>query len=153
MKALLSGLALALVLASGSLSTPARAADPKLHKIAIQVDQNEPAVMNLTLNNVQNITDYYRSRHEDVQVEVVAYGPGLNMLRADKSPVKERLASIVKGNELSSKVVFSACANTKAAMEKTEGHSIEIVPQASIVPSGAVRLSELQEQGYTYLKP
>ena len=153
MKARPTALALGLALAGGSAATLLHAAEPKVHKIAVQVDQNDPKVMNLALNNVQNVTEYYREHHEDVQIEVVAYGPGLNMLRADKSPVKERLASIVQGNELSSKVTFSACANTKAAMEKAEGHEIQIVPQASMVPSGVVRLSELQEQGYTYLKP
>lgn len=146
-------LGLALALGVGSVAPGLRAEEPKLHKISIQVDQNDPAVMNLALNNVQNITEYYRDRHQDVMVELVAYGPGLNMLRSDKSPVKERIASIVQGAELSSKVVFSACANTKAAMEKAEGHPIEIVAQASIVPSGVVRLSELQEQGYSYIKP
>jgi intracellular sulfur oxidation DsrE/DsrF family protein len=52
-----------------------------------------------------------------------------------------------------SKVKFSACNNTKHGMEKKEGHPITIVPQASLVPSGVVRLSELQEQGWTYIKP
>lgn len=153
MKARLAVLVLGFLLGIGSLATVLRAQEPKAHKIAIQVDQNEPGVMNLALNNVQNIAEYYRDKHEDVQIELVAYGPGLNMLRADKSPVKQRIAAIVQGNELSSKVVFSACANTKAAMEKAEGHAIEIIPQASMVPSGVVRLSELQEQGYSYIKP
>ena len=66
----------------------------KPHRIAIQVDQNDPAVMNLALNNAENIMEYYRDKGEDVDVEVVAYGPGLHMLRADTSPVKDRVAQI-----------------------------------------------------------
>jgi hypothetical protein len=38
-------------------------------------------------------------------------------------------------------------------MEKTEGHPIVIVPEARVVPAGVVRLVELQEQGYVYIKP
>ena len=53
------------------------------HRLLIQVDQNDPAVMNLALNNAANVIAYYRSKGEDVDVDVVTYGPGLHMLRAD----------------------------------------------------------------------
>ncbi|WP_204306741.1 DsrE family protein, partial [Klebsiella pneumoniae] len=66
-------------------SLPGVAAD-KEHRVAIHVDQNDPAVMNLVLNNATNIMDYYKSKNETVQIEIVTYGPGLNMLRADTSP-------------------------------------------------------------------
>ena len=72
----------------------AHAQGGKPHRIAIQVDQNDPAVMNLALNNAENIIEYYRDKGEDVDVEIVAYGPGLNMLRDDTSPVKDRIARI-----------------------------------------------------------
>jgi uncharacterized protein len=132
----------------------AHAQTGKPHRVAIQVDQNDPAVMNLALNNAANIMEYYRDKNEDVEVEVVAYGPGLNMLRADTSPVKDRIAQIANADAtFPAKIVFSACNNTKQAMEKHEGHAITIIPQAGIVPSGAARLMELQEQGWSYLRP
>ena len=132
--------------------SPSFAADAKVHRVSIQVDQNDPAVMNLVLNNVTNIMETYKSKGQDVQIELVAYGPGLHMLRDDTSPVKDRLKQI---SELSfpSQIKFSACNNTKEGMVKREGHPIAIVAQASLVPSGAVRLMELQEDGWSYLKP
>jgi uncharacterized protein len=134
--------------------TGAHAQAAKPHRIAIQVDQNDPAVMNLALNNAQNVMQYYRDRGEDVDIEIVAYGPGLNMLRDDTSPVKDRIAQIASADAtFPSKIVFSACNVTKTAMEKREGHPITIIPQAGIVPSGAVRLTQLQEQGWSYLRP
>jgi intracellular sulfur oxidation DsrE/DsrF family protein len=135
-----------------SISSAAFAADAKPHRIAIQVNQNDPATMNLALNNVTNIMKYYGDKGETIDIEVVAYGPGLNMFRDDKSPVKDRLKQISE-MAFPSRVKFSACGNTKQGMEKKEGHPITIVPEASIVPSGVVRLSELQEQGWTYIKP
>jgi intracellular sulfur oxidation DsrE/DsrF family protein len=108
--------------------------------------------MNLALNNVTNIIQYYRDKGETVDVAVVAYGPGLNMYRDDKSPVKDRLKQISE-MAFPSNVKFAACGNTKKNMEKKEGHSIALVPQASVVPSGVVTLSELQEKGWTYIKP
>jgi len=128
------------------------AADVKTHRVTIQVDQNDPAVMNLALNNVTNIMDAYKAKGEDVQIELVAYGPGLNMLRDDTSPVKDRLKQI-SALSFPSRIKFSACNITKEGMEKREGHPITIVPEASLVPSGAIRLLELQENGWSYLKP
>lgn len=135
-----------------SMFSAAHAADAKPHRIAVQIDQNDPATMNLALNNVTNIVQYYRDKGETVDVAVVAYGPGLNMYRDDTSPVKDRLKQISE-MAFPSNVKFAACGNTKENMEKKEGHSIALVPQASVVPSGVVTLSELQEQGWTYIRP
>jgi uncharacterized protein len=145
-------LAAVAVLAAISFAVPGHAADNKPHRIAFHVDQNDPALMNLVLNNVSNLLEYYHGKGEQVQIEVVAYGPGLNMLRADKSPVKDRLKRIKSGSFPSS-VAFAACHNTMMGMEKKEGHPIPIVSEAKIVPAGVVRLTELQEQGWSYIRP
>ncbi|MBN8989984.1 MAG: DsrE family protein [Rhizobiales bacterium] len=128
------------------------AADTKPHRVAIQVNQNDPQVMNLALNNATNVLEYYRARNEDVEIDIVTYGPGLHMLRADTSPVQDRLKRL-KEMAFPSKVQFSACNNTRQAMEKTEGKAISVVSDATIVPSGVVRIMELQEQGWSYVRP
>ncbi len=127
-------------------------ADGKPHRIAIQVDQNDPQVMNLALNNATNVIEYYRAKNEDVDVDIVTYGPGLHMLRADTSPVQDRIKRL-KDMAFPGKIQFSACNNTKQGMEKAEGHAISVVPDATIVPSGVVHLMELQEQGWSYVRP
>ena len=124
----------------------------KAHRLVIQVDQNDPAVMNLALNNATNVIDYYRAKGEDVDVDVVTYGPGLHMLRADTSPVQDRIKNL-KDHAFPSKIQFSACGNTKDGMEKKEGHPITVLSEAVIVPSGVVRLMELQEKGWSYVRP
>jgi intracellular sulfur oxidation DsrE/DsrF family protein len=128
------------------------AADTKPHRVAIQVDQNDPPVMNLALNNATNVIEYYRAKNEDVDVDIVTYGPGLHMLRDDTSPVKDRIKRL-KELAFPGKIQFSACNNTKQGMEKAEGHAISVLPDATIVPSGVVRLMELQEQGWSYIRP
>jgi len=134
-----------------ALAASALAADGKTHRIAIQVDQNDPAVMNMVLNNATNVIEHYRAKNEDVDVEIVAYGPGMHMLRADTSPVADRIKHLKE--MVAGKIQFSACNNTKQSMEKTEGRAVSIVPEATIVPSGVVRLMELQEQGWSYVRP
>jgi len=128
------------------------AADAKPHHIAIQIDQNDPQVMNLVLGNANNVIEYYRAKNEEVDIDIVAYGPGLHMLRADTSPVADRVKRL-KDMIFPGKIQFSACNNTKQGMEKAEGHPIPILPDATVGPSGVVHLSELQEQGWSYVRP
>src|SRR6478672_11682041 len=127
----------AAILISLALASPSPAADGKPHHIAIQVDQNDPQVMNLALNNATNVIEYYRGRNEDVNIDIVTYGPGLNMLRADTSPVQDRIKRL-KDMVFPGKIQFSACNNTKQGMEKAEGHAISVLADATIVPSGVV---------------
>lgn len=139
-------------LAAGLAAAPAQAADAdkKLHHLAIQIDQNDPALMNLVLNNAMNVVQEYDKRGEQVEIEIVAYGPGLHMLRQDTSPVAPRVKSI--GDSVPA-IAFVACGNTKAGMEKAEGKKVALLPSAQVVPAGVVRLMELQEQGWSYVRP
>jgi intracellular sulfur oxidation DsrE/DsrF family protein len=135
-----------------AIATSASAATVKPRHIAIQIDQNDPQVMNLVLNNATHVIEHYRAKNQDVDVDIVAYGPGLHMLRADTSPVQDRIKRL-KDMVFPGKIQFSACNNTKQGMEKAEGHEIPIVANATIVPSGVVHLMELQEQGWSYVRP
>ena len=140
----------AVVVVAMTLFSFAAFAAENVHRIAVHVDQNDPAVMNLALNNVQNLKKYYAGKGEKVIVEIVAYGPGLNMLVADKSPVKERISAMALEDP---QLQFSACGNTLAKMVEKAGKDIALVSEATMVDSGVVRLMELQEQGYAYVKP
>jgi len=120
------------------------------NKVAIQVDQNDKAVMDLALNNAKNVIDHYKSKGESVDVEIVAFGPGLHMLRADTSPVKERIAVMSLEN---ANVTFTACGNTQTNQSKAENKPVILISEAKVTPSGVVRLMELQQQGYAYIRP
>ncbi len=141
----------AIALLSIAFAASALAAD-KAHHVSIQVDQNDPQLMNLVLNNATNVVEYYRTRNEDVDIDIVAYGPGLHMLRSDTSPVQDRIKRL-RDMAFPGKIQFSACNNSKLGMEKTEGHAISVLPEATIVPFGVVHLMELQEQGWSYVRP
>jgi uncharacterized protein len=139
---------------SAQISTPAKisnaAKQKHPHRLVVQVDVNDPAVMNLVLNNVSNVAQYYRALGQKVEIEVVAFGPGLHMLRDDTSPVKERIKSMSKTMP---QLAFSACGNTRENMTRAEAKDIPIISQAKVVKAGVVRLMELQERGWSYLRP
>lgn len=140
-------LAAAAVLALGCT---AALADGKVHHLAFHVDQNDPQLMNMVLNNAANATSYFQSKGDSVEIEIVAYGPGLSMLIDGRSPVQERISVMALENP---NLKFDACGNTLAGLEKKVGHAVPIVGEAQVVPSGVARLVELQEDGYTYIRP
>lgn len=122
----------------------------KEHHLILQVNTNDPAAMNLALNNATNVAQYYKDGGEKVKIEVVTFGPGLHMLRDDTSPVKSRIEEMALSTP---EVSFKACGNTQEKMQKAENKDIPIVRQAEVVKSGVVRVMELQEKGWTYVKP
>ena len=122
----------------------------KLHNLVLQVNTNEPAMMNLALNNATNVAQYYKDLGEKVSIEVVTFGPGLHMLRDDTSPVKARIETLALSTP---EISFKACGNTQENMRKAESKDIPIIPQAQVVKSGVVRVMELQEKGWSYVKP
>jgi intracellular sulfur oxidation DsrE/DsrF family protein len=128
----------------------ARAEGKQPHRLVFHVTENDSDKMAMVLNNIANAEQFYSARGEVIEIEVVAIGPGLNMLREDTSPVKARVKALA---ESSPHVTFSACENTRQGMKKREGKEIPLVVQAKPVPSGIVRLVELQEQGWTYARP
>ena len=122
----------------------------KDHRLILQVNTNDAAAMNLALNNAMNVAQYYKDSGEKVKIEVITFGPGLHMLREDTSPVKARIETMALSTP---EVSFKACGNTRENMRKAESKDIPIVPQAQVVKSGVVRVMELEERGWTYVKP
>jgi len=145
MAALLSAMA-----ASAAEQQKQPAADKKQHQLVLQVNVNDPAMMNLALNNATNVAQYYKDLGEAAKIEVVTFGPGLHMLRDDTSRVKARIKTITESNPT---ISFKACGNTQQNMQKVESKDIVLIPEATVVKSGVVRVMELQEQGWTYVRP
>ena len=144
------GTALAALGSVALLARRAAAAEPThAHRLVLHVDQNDPAVMNMALANASNAAAYFTGHGETIALELVAYGPGLHMLRADSSPVRERLAEVHKNLP---QMIFSGCNNTLQAMQKSEGKEIALVSEARIMPAGIVRLVQLQEEGWSYVR-
>ena len=148
-----SALLLAAIVDATPLAT-ARAQDKPtsemVHKIAIQVSENDPAMMTLALNNAQNILNHYKKLKRKVDIQVVAFGPGLHLFRDDTSPVKARLSTMALEHP---NLTLSACGNTHANHMKAEKKEIKLVSEAKVVSSGVVELAELQERGYSYIRP
>ncbi|MCB1774763.1 MAG: DsrE family protein [Gammaproteobacteria bacterium] len=136
-------LLLALVMAPA-----AQASD--IHRIVLHLDEADPARQELVLNNASNINKFYQDKGEEVEIEIVAYGPGLTMLVPGKSTVADRVTSISQNFD---NVQFKACSNTLTKMSQKAGKDVKLMPQAKMVPSGVVHLVQRQEEGWSYIRP
>ncbi len=119
---------------------PAQAA-PVRNKALFQVTDNDPARWNMILNNMQNLREGVGS--EPVEIELVAYGPGLFMLKANSS-VKQRIAEALKSG-----VKVNACQNTMSGMKLVPA---DMLPDIGYVPSGVVEVMRKQQQGWAYIR-
>jgi uncharacterized protein len=128
--------------------TPANALEK--HRLALQISDDDAAKMNAVLNVAANVSKYYSDKGEEIEIQVVAFNAGLNMLREDKSPVLTRLKSFKQGMP---NVAFKACENTLEAMTRKEGKEPPLVENAERVKAGVVTLIELGEQGWTIVRP
>lgn len=115
---------------------------PAKHKVVFQVSDAEPQKWNLTLNNARNVLD--ELGEDAVDMEIVAYGPGLGMLKGD-SPVAKRVADALK---VGVKVV--ACENTMKVQKLVYA---DMLPSIGYVSAGVVELMKKQREGFAYIRP
>lgn len=112
------------------------------HAVVFHISSGDAFAQKLVLNNAQNLQKFYGP--DKVQIEVVAYGPGLRTLFRENSQSK-RIQSMADSG-----IEFTACANTMRNMGR-DAHSLNKV--ARVVPGGVIRIMELEEAGWTYIRP
>jgi len=115
------------------------------YKVVIQVSTDDKRTQTIAVNNAVNIQKHYGI--DNVDVEVVAYGPGLGML-TKKSTMLKRIESLALSN-----VKFSACKNTMTKIKHKKGKTPTLAKGVKIVPAGVSRIIELQQAGYAYIRP
>ena len=124
------------------------AQDP--HKLVLQISDNDAEKMNSVLNVAVNVSKYFSEKAEEVEIQIVAFNAGVHMLRADTSPVKERLKSFGQSMQ---NVKFVACENTLDSMARSEGKRPALAENVAIVTAGVATLIELSEAGWTIVRP
>ena len=135
---------LAAIVATGCAATGAEKDDTR--KVVIQVSTKDPLTQKIALNNAANVLKAMGPGN--VLVEIVAYGPGLSIL-TKKSKNAKRVKSMAFNEDLQ----FSACGNTMKKVKKKKGKTPKLTKGVKIVPAGVVRIMELQEKGYSYIRP
>ena len=126
---------------AGCSSTSQKTAETK-HKVVFQVSDGDAGKWNLALNNAKNVQQELGVNKVDI--EIVAYGPGIGMLKADavtNSRVMEATKSGIK---------MVACENTMTVQKLTKA---DMNPVISYVPAGVVELMRLHSEGWAYIRP
>lgn len=128
------------LIASNAQSTGGAA--KKRQGIVIQVSDNDPAKWALALNNAKNLQDDVGAANVDI--EIVAYGPGIGMLKLE-SPTAARIADAVRD-----KIKVTACENTMRGQKLTRD---DMLGGISYVPAGVTEIMKKQGEGWAYLRP
>jgi uncharacterized protein len=113
----------------------------KTHRVVFGLTSTDESDWKLTMHNIRSLLKALAP--EPVEIEVVAYGPGINFLKADTpelSDIKEFQAQHVH---------FMACANAMKGAHLTQA---DLIPGAEVVPAGIAEVVKKQEEGWTYIK-
>jgi intracellular sulfur oxidation DsrE/DsrF family protein len=147
MKKLLSILlvALSLGLWQGAMAAAPEAKPFAEKKVVLQISDPNPFKQTLVLNVAGNLVKHYGA--DNIDVEIVAFGPGLRLLMAGNSN-SSRIQSLA-----SEGVRFAACANTVKKFTTILEEKPELNKDAYVTPGGAVRIIDLVSQGYVLIKP
>lgn len=115
------------------------------HRLALQISDNTAAKQALVLSVAANVLKAYGL--DKVAIEVVAFGPGLELLNRD-NPNASKIQDLVRQG-----VRFDACLNTIATIERETGKPFPLNPNAHKVEAGIVQIITLVEHGYTNVRP
>ena len=115
------------------------------YKYVLHISDMDPSKQELILNNASNLLAAFPPGAVDI--EIVAYGPGLRLLY-EKNVNSQRIDSLSQSG-----VKFAACGVTLKGFTSQLGYEPKLNPVAKVFPGGIVRIGELVKQGYTYVKP
>jgi uncharacterized protein len=115
------------------------------HRIVLQLSDNDPRKQGLVISVANNLLKLYDP--DKVAIEVVAFGPGIDLLRADSANRKLVESLVAQG------VRFDVCLNTVDTVERETGHRPDIIPAAIPVQVGVGQILSLTENGYTLVRP
>jgi intracellular sulfur oxidation DsrE/DsrF family protein len=132
-----------LLIGMTALATPAVAAERTAKSsVVIQVSESNPAIWNLALNNAKNIQQDLGK--DNVNIEIVAYGPGINMLKFDSEAAPRLKKASADG------VALIACGTTMRKQKLTEK---DLDGNIKVVPAGVIEIMNKQREGWAYIKP
>ena len=121
---------------------PALTTAEKRQKLLIQMSEADPAKWNMALNNAKNVQDELGAANVDI--EIVAFGPGINMIKFD-SAANSRVSEAMKSG-----IAVVACENTLRNLKMSR---TDIIAGASYVPAGVVQIMRRQGEGWSYVRP
>ena len=131
-----------------TLQGPAAASEAKPfaeQRVVLQISDDDPQKQALALNVAGNLLRHYGP--DSVDVELVAFGPGLKLFLADNANA-ERIGSLA-----SSGVRFRACSNSYRHLSKKIGSEPPLNSSAELVPAGIVEILDRVAEGYTLVRP
>jgi uncharacterized protein len=115
------------------------------HRLVLQLSDDDAKKQSLVISVAYNLLKFYGP--DKIAIEVVTFGPGIAILRAD-SPNRKFVDSLVAQG-----VRFDLCMNTVDTIKRETGHVPPFNPNAKPVEAGVAQILALTEKGYTLVRP
>ena len=145
-RALMAALTLAVLSANaGTQQAPLQDKPFAEHKIVLQLSESDPKKQGLVISVANNLLKFYDP--DKVAIEVVAFGPGIELLRPENSYRKAVESLVAQG------VRVDICLNTVDTLERESGKRPEFIAAATPVQVGVAQILLLTENGYTLVRP
>ena len=121
---------------------------PQAHDVLLHLDSGDPRKMAAALDYAQQILDQARRQGVHARIEIVANSYGLDLLRADKSPLLNRIEALSRQH---ANLTFVACGQSVARFER-EGQTVRLIPQARVASSAVSEIARRLQEGWTYIQ-
>ncbi|WP_438275570.1 DsrE family protein [Nitrobacter sp.] len=115
------------------------------HRIVLQLSDGDAKKQSLVLSVANNLIKAYDP--DRIAIEVVAFGPGIDLLRTENAS-RPRVESLIAQG-----VRFDVCVNTLDTIERETGKRPAIIQSATPVQVGVGHILSLTENGYTLVRP
>ena len=132
-----------------TIQSHAPVADHEPWRVLLHVSSDDPYRINTVLNEAEAILQHYEAEQRIVNIQILANGKGLNVLRDDKSDFAQRIAKMQKRYK---NLVFLACAKAIERVESEKGVQVKLLPHTQVVPSAVNQVLNRQKEGWTYIK-
>lgn len=118
-------------------------------KVLFHLDSGKRTRMRQVLDEAQNLLQLYKSEHRPAEVEIIANGNGINLLRLHHSPFAARIRAL---HQEYPNLRFAACQDTIDRLISEQNVHPHLLPQATVVPSGVAQIIRMQQRGWTYIR-
>ncbi len=125
------------------------AGDGQMAKVLIHLSDSSATHAAQTLDEIENLLQYYRSAHQVARVELLVNSDGINLLRRETSPFPERISRMQTEYD---NLTFVACQNTLERLKREKGITTQLLPGVVVIDSGVAQIMRRQHQGWAYIQ-
>lgn len=118
-------------------------------RVVLHVTTGDHFRLKTVLDEAESLLKSHTANHQMVEVEILANGRGLDLLRTRTSPYAERIQAL---QAQYANVAFKACQLAINRVQQEQHINVKLLPAAETVPTAIGRVIQRQQQGWAYVR-